>query len=251
MSPPPTSIDGTDITGATIDGQKVEEITIDGQTVFTATQPAPQGGLKHNYDPSQLSGFSDGDTVSTRPDQTGTDDITGSGIYRTSGIGGQPTIEYNASANHGHSGSFATSLTPSFHVFTVSNISTSGSNETIWSESSGFTVKDAGFDGPNNWFIDSQQDSISSVTYTSGDDDIVLIEYNDNPSMALRVNGTDKGRSNVGGTGNLPGISLAKDTVGNPFDQLIAQVLIYDSDDPNYSRSNVESFLSSKYTIPL
>jgi hypothetical protein len=35
---PPTSIDGTDITGATIDGQDVQEITVDGQTVFTATQ---------------------------------------------------------------------------------------------------------------------------------------------------------------------------------------------------------------------
>jgi hypothetical protein len=36
MTPPPTSIDGTDITGATIDGQEVQEITIDGQTVFSA-----------------------------------------------------------------------------------------------------------------------------------------------------------------------------------------------------------------------
>jgi hypothetical protein len=36
MTPPPTSIDGTDITGATIDGQEVQEITVDGQTVFTA-----------------------------------------------------------------------------------------------------------------------------------------------------------------------------------------------------------------------
>jgi len=33
---PPTSIDGTDITGATIDGSDVQEITVDGQTVFTA-----------------------------------------------------------------------------------------------------------------------------------------------------------------------------------------------------------------------
>jgi len=30
----PTSIDGTDITGATIDGTDVQEITVDGQTVF-------------------------------------------------------------------------------------------------------------------------------------------------------------------------------------------------------------------------
>jgi len=34
----PTSIDGTDITGATIDGTDVTEITVDGQTVFSATQ---------------------------------------------------------------------------------------------------------------------------------------------------------------------------------------------------------------------
>jgi hypothetical protein len=40
MTPPPTSIDGTDITGATIDGQDVQEITIDGQTVFTSVQDA-------------------------------------------------------------------------------------------------------------------------------------------------------------------------------------------------------------------
>jgi len=36
---PPTSIDGTDITGATIDGQDVTEITVDGQTVFGAVPP--------------------------------------------------------------------------------------------------------------------------------------------------------------------------------------------------------------------
>jgi len=39
MTPPPTSIDGTDITGATIDGQDVQEITVDGQTVFQAGPP--------------------------------------------------------------------------------------------------------------------------------------------------------------------------------------------------------------------
>jgi hypothetical protein len=41
MSPPPTSIDGTDITGATIDGQDVDEITIDGQTVFSPGADIP------------------------------------------------------------------------------------------------------------------------------------------------------------------------------------------------------------------
>jgi len=36
MTPPPTSIDGTEITGATIDGQDVREITVDGEAVFIA-----------------------------------------------------------------------------------------------------------------------------------------------------------------------------------------------------------------------
>jgi len=35
---PPTSIDGTDITGATIDGTDVQEITVDGDVVFTARE---------------------------------------------------------------------------------------------------------------------------------------------------------------------------------------------------------------------
>jgi len=37
----PTSIDGTDITGATIDGTDVQQITVDGQTVFTAAPDFP------------------------------------------------------------------------------------------------------------------------------------------------------------------------------------------------------------------
>jgi len=49
---PPTSIDGTDIAGATIDGQDVEEITVDGQTVFTA---APQIGTTVSRPPDDSS----------------------------------------------------------------------------------------------------------------------------------------------------------------------------------------------------
>jgi WD40 repeat protein len=40
---PPTSIDGTDITGATIDGTDVTEITVDGDVVFSAGPAVPDG----------------------------------------------------------------------------------------------------------------------------------------------------------------------------------------------------------------
>jgi len=56
---PPTSIDGTDITGATIDGTDVQEITVDGQTVFSAVDVVDNAELSPNgpYSPS--------DTIST------------------------------------------------------------------------------------------------------------------------------------------------------------------------------------------
>jgi len=44
---PPTSIDGTDITGATIDGTDVQEITVDGDVVFSAT-PVPGTDMFNN-----------------------------------------------------------------------------------------------------------------------------------------------------------------------------------------------------------
>jgi len=47
----PTSIDGTDITGATIDGTDVQEITVDGDTVFSAVVDgfAPSGTVLAQY----------------------------------------------------------------------------------------------------------------------------------------------------------------------------------------------------------
>jgi len=45
---PPTSIDGTDITGATIDGTDVTEITVDGDTVFTAGPDIRDVGMFQN-----------------------------------------------------------------------------------------------------------------------------------------------------------------------------------------------------------
>jgi len=47
----PTSIDGTDITGATIDGTDVQEITVDGDVVFSAVSDAI---LSDDFDDNQL-----------------------------------------------------------------------------------------------------------------------------------------------------------------------------------------------------
>ena len=60
----PTSIDGTDITGATIDGTDVTEITVDGDVVFSAG-PTLSPNLKHywTFDNADVSGNNVFDTV--------------------------------------------------------------------------------------------------------------------------------------------------------------------------------------------
>ena len=61
---PPTSIDGTDITGATIDGTDVQEITVDGDVVFSAGLNLSPN-LKHywTFDDADVSGNTVFDTV--------------------------------------------------------------------------------------------------------------------------------------------------------------------------------------------
>jgi len=97
MSPPPTSIDGTDITGATIDGQDVEEITVDGQTVFTAVPAVPQPNVGH-FKADSL-GLSDGDPVTAWTDQsTNAVDISVSGgnpIFAANDLNGLPGVDFN------------------------------------------------------------------------------------------------------------------------------------------------------------
>jgi len=59
---PPTSIDGTDITGATIDGTDVTEITIDGDTVFSAEAPIPSSAI-HRFKIDEGSGTTLNDDI--------------------------------------------------------------------------------------------------------------------------------------------------------------------------------------------
>jgi len=58
----PTSIDGTDITGATIDGTDVQQITIDGDTVFSAGDDLTPNEVSHyRFEQNVLDSFGDND----------------------------------------------------------------------------------------------------------------------------------------------------------------------------------------------
>jgi hypothetical protein len=103
MTPPPTNIDGTDITGATIDGQEVQEITIDGETVFVSTEfPVAYTNLVawYPFDSPEYGG-NNADDVTAKlggsGDDTAYDGTLDGGSFLSSG----GTTDINAGANSG------------------------------------------------------------------------------------------------------------------------------------------------------
>jgi len=99
----PTSIDGTDITGATIDGTDVTEITVDGQTVFSAqTLPVAYSNLVAWYPfDSATYGGSNADDVTAiiggSGDDTAYNGTVNGATYQSSG----GVTDINAGANSG------------------------------------------------------------------------------------------------------------------------------------------------------
>jgi len=90
---PPTSIDGTDITGATIDGTDVQEITVDGDTVFTAVPDIPNSVI-HQYPFSTF-------TTSTWADNVGTADMTVNGMVASTLSNGEDSISGDGTDDFG------------------------------------------------------------------------------------------------------------------------------------------------------
>jgi len=91
---PPTSIDGTDITGATIDGTDVEEITVDGDVVFTSAPPAiPSGAVAHYQ-------FEDNTNTSTATDSVGSNDGTITGATYETGKVGSFALEFTGGSQY-------------------------------------------------------------------------------------------------------------------------------------------------------
>jgi len=93
---PPTSIDGTDITGATIDGTDVQEITVDGDVVFSSALTF--NDAIENDDLSMFTGDTSLFSTTTAESQqgsrslavtngeSGTTGLNGSQIISTSGL---------------------------------------------------------------------------------------------------------------------------------------------------------------------
>jgi hypothetical protein len=233
MTPPPTSIDGTDITGATIDGQDVGEITVDGQTVFSAG--APSSGLLHNYD------FSDpGTTTSTVPDLAGTDDLTGSYSSLNSTINGIQAGEFGSSFEV-LDASYTDKSEP-YDKYFVGRMSGSqnASNPIV-------------FQGGGQLFLNSvssfdlfQGSVVSGPGFTTNN---VILTARFGSTDIIRLNGS-VGGSGDAGSGTLRGLTIGRsDDNGALFD--VGQMLVYDPTASGYSVSDIENFLSGKWGITI
>jgi len=100
----PTSIDGTDITGATIDGTDVQEITVDGDVVFSAqTLPVAYSDLVawYPFDSAEYGGSNADDVtaiIGGSGDNTAYDFTVNGASYLSSG----GAEDINAGSSSGH-----------------------------------------------------------------------------------------------------------------------------------------------------
>jgi len=249
----PTSIDGTDITGATIDGTDVQEITVDGDTVFTAESlPIAYSNLIAWYPfDSSFYGGSDADdaTALFNPGQSGDSTAyngTVNGATYQSGGGG---TDINAGANSGafdFDGSnddinignpiFGSTTTMTMAVWTF--IETSDGNNRVVCGNQTFSISKEQF----VFFTTNDTiviELINSAGFVSISDSISINQWNhlaathDGSTLKLFVNGTQVGSTSHGGTYNPSEefrIGFGDSGSGEHYDGLLDDLRLYDTD---------------------
>jgi len=245
---PPTSIDGTDITGATIDGTDVQEITVDGDVVFSAGSDLPTRALKHRYDADAISGLSNNDDVTQWNDTAGSNDVTApSGsepVYKTNIQNGLPVVRFTGSEVL--TGGTGDTVQPDtiFVVYKQDNTtqemgvlnSVTTANEQIFFSGGEF-----------KWFAGSVLNSGVSVNTNYNIHCVIA----DGSSTEYRINGALESTGNAGGE-KLVGVRIGQQSGGTrQLDGDVCEVLIYSDRLTSQEIADVESFLSNKWGISI
>jgi len=223
--------DGTEVSEIVLpDGSTASEVIApDGSTVF--------GGIPDSVvaqvDATQLSGFSDGDTVTNRPDQTGTlPDLTGEGTYRPSAANGFASVEYDGS-NDGHTvGSGQTVNQKLVIISVIKQPVDNGNDHMIAASASGsnvdFQVDDSSFGD----FVADAGSLTQSQTVPTGNLDVATVVFDDaNNGSKMRLNGSDIETGGGYGTNDMTLLSVGENPIaGGKFTGQIPFVEVHDGD---------------------
>jgi len=252
----PTSIDGTDITGATIDGTDVQEITVDGDVVFSAVDGLPTNNLIHRYNPKQLS-VSVGSTVSTLPDFVGSNDLSATGSpFRQDAINNYPSVRTDGSNDVLIGSSWSQNNWTTAFVFRARDTSTNrqrymtdGDNTGtgwIWeSENANYTFTPLGG-------LQNEDGAVDTSPH------IVVIRYDDGaPSWNVRIDGTQVLSNNASISNPSGNYYVGAGEINNNggitdhADANYGEILNYNTDHSNSYVSQIESYLSTEWNITI
>jgi len=248
---PPTSIDGTDITGATIDGTDVQEITVDGDVVFSAAATLPTAGLLHRYDASELTGETDGQNVDTFPDLAGGNDLsrTGTVLYESNGINGLPALETFDNGDGIMTG--GSELSQPFAFWIAADVTGNSGSSQLIANSAGFDVKFTPVEGSGNSLRAGNE--IFTGNITTGQN---VLGYEADGSNSKIIEGLGIEASGNAGTNGTPGgfvIYNRRISAGNDrgLGGYWGEHLIYNMSDPGYDRVAIAEYLGQKWGISI
>jgi len=177
------------------------------------------------YNAKKITGISDGGSVSSRTDRVGSLDLSGSATYRSGGINGFASVDYDGS-NDGHDASGST-LNQKFVIYAVidPDFSVSVSDRNTIATGNVPTIQWDGTSG--KWLLFAGSELFGSTTA----DRRIITAVFDGANSQIREDGTQTA-SGDGGTSSLDLLSIGARLSKNDryFDGDIAFVEVHDGD---------------------
>jgi hypothetical protein len=227
MTPPPTSIDGTDIKSATIDGQDVQEITVDGQTVFSAVSIPNSAVLNitgESYDESANQYVANiGPNVA---------DASGDPSKVTNAINGFAGVKYDGSNDASQTKAFSTTTDPIAIILTASE-DTDDDNGIMVDGGSALELAmndDNGADGYKTFRTFNDAGAQSNQGTSDTNPHVFALIGRNGDDIELQADGSSLVPLNDQGSSQLSGLTVgARGDIVNFNDCTVAEVTVLDS----------------------
>lgn len=238
----------------------------------TATATPTPTATASAFDPTSIAGLklwlkadalalSDGATVGTWPDLSGSGNDFGGGvspIFKTNIVNGKSIVRFNGSTQY-LGNQTASIVVGNYTIFVVaSSASVSAGSHAVFSTGqvgmfnrSAMIRRDA--DTLNHFHFDTGYVSAGETSaIVAGAWNVITADWNGS-NIHLWRNGTLKnitGSTLIGNTGTSTSIGIDQASGMDAWDGDIAEVLVYNSALSTTDRQNVEAYLKAKYAIP-